>query len=204
MFAKGARAHDCHDEPLPHLAACGDMTAHARTKRPRRHTETVTLTLHRAVAWIVSLANGEGTVRVTRQLRTHWDTIRTHFDLQGVSFKHVVESPETQVNTWKAELRRFKAREAGRRYRQWHAKLFTQKAQPSRTLYRWLRSLPPVQHMAIRESDAVFLGPASFFQKTREYWARVMCNDLDGHISAQLFVSDTIHRQEPCLMIEKF
>ena len=188
LMAKGVRNVTSQGRELPDLQACGDPRAHERTLTPRKHPETASVLLHRAVAWIVSLARHEGVDKVQRKIREHWQLISEEFRLPVNSLDHILSDPEPHVAAWKQALQCYAHRQAKRRYNRWHAKLFLNKAHPSPTLFRWLRGVSPVATMTAQIDDHTVQGPKEFFKATRDYWTPIMRRDQEGHIKAQIYV----------------
>ena len=145
------------------LSVLGDAGIHWMTTRKRPHGTSHAVVLHKAVAWIVSLARQEGSEKVRRRLQEHRDLTISSFCLTSKSFDLALESPDQYAQVWKEQLRLHCQRACDqRKMRAWRAKLFTAKARPTKTLFRWLRSIPPTNNMCLKSSDRIVCGPCCF------------------------------------------
>ena len=147
------------------LQLLGNAQVHWKTVRKRAHGTSNAIILHKAVAWLVSLARNEGCDKVRCKLERHRQLIVASFRLAPGSFESALTQPASFVGPWKEQLRLYKHRCDQRAMRAWRAKLFTRKARPTKTLFRWLRNVPPTNNMCLKAGDSVVSGPVPYFIK---------------------------------------
>ena len=174
------------------LSSLGDVSKHWVQAPQGAYRDTADRIAHKAVAWLVSLARKEGVARTTSQLLKHRRVVCETLNLTGRQFQAAMSAPEAHVSLWKSRLAEHKDRAAHRALRRWRAKLFSSKAAPTPTLFRWLRQVPHPVHLIIADHHDQIMGPDAFFQHARCYWTSIWQSDEDGYGS-------TIH-QLPTLL----
>ena len=180
LYRSGVRALGQEGTPLPDLQAVGKCGAHRATCRRQKARSSRDRRLYQAVGWLTSLARNENPQSMQDKLRQNEEVICECFQLTRAAFRDALNSPSSFVSPWKEAHRRYRHRNDKKKLRSWRSKLFTSKARPSRTLFRWLRSIPPVPTLTSSWEGKIVVGPHDFFEANRKYWSQIMCTDTRG------------------------
>ena len=195
LLDRGVRALCADGTLMPTLQQCGDAHAHAKTCT--RSKKTRAKTLYRAIGWLTSLARQESGFKTRHRLETHRDCICSALQLSADEFVTALDDPAVHVEAWKSKLREHHHRVAKRQLRAWHAKLYLPNSRPTRTLYRWLRKIPPVATLTVKTPHGVVAGPEAFFGAARQYWEGVMRVDQPGNVEAVCWAYAQAEHSDP-------
>ena len=181
LASKGLRAVTRDRETTVSMGAFGNVRNIWKQTKQKKHSNVATSLAHRAVGWLANACQSDEAKVATAKILKERHRIAETLRLQESAIMEAVRHPQMALPKWKRALQQFDERQRQTRLRAWRGKLFKRGAQPTKTLFRWLRKECPPMYMCVRHQAQAYFGPRDFFHAERDFWGDIMHQDPVGH-----------------------